>query len=215
MPRSKLPCLASRVEIVLANFTRTNPPELRALDDHGTVVDQAAAQGTGSQSIVLAGRRIAAIEIESLQDETIIVRVCWICGDGEGKDNRSGPNTTIRVTARWGGVVVATSQVTGAGGNVRRRIQLAADGIDEIEIDSGDAALVDLCVVPVSQGLGQGWAPLKGFDYPLCLPVAHADYPCPGKPATDTAAETMALNRISYGAPGRGQVRALAPSKAG
>jgi hypothetical protein len=81
-------------------------------------------------------------------------------------------------------------------------MRIAADAFDEIEISGGRAALIELCVVPASRGLQQGWQPLEGFTYPLCLPVAHADYPCGGKPATSAAAETMALSRISYGVPG-------------
>ena len=195
----KLPCAARRVEIVVAHFNKSRPPKLAALDSEGNVLDQTAAGEPGVQSFVLEGKNIAAVQIDAPENETIVLRVCWVCEDD--RPNRRPPRTRIRVTARWQGLVVVSRQVTGAAGTVRQ-VQLSADAIDEIEISSGNAALIDLCVVPVRQGVTSGWDRLAEFDYPLCLPSEHADYPCPGKPATRVSARNRALNRITYGPSG-------------
>jgi hypothetical protein len=80
-------------------------------------------------------------------------------------------------------------------------VTLAADRMDRIEISGGWAVLTDLCFVPVDQEAGEGWGPIPGFPYPLCLPTAAPGYACKGHPTTDAQAESMALGRIRYGAP--------------
>lgn len=46
-----------------------------------------------------------------------------------------------------------------------------------------------------------GWEILEKFRYPLCLPVAHPDYPCVSKPVDQAAAAALAVGRIQYGDP--------------
>src|SRR5690606_21158282 len=96
---------------------------------------------------------------------------------------------------------VASEVVTGRPGDVRS-VVLTADAIDRIDIGPGEAALIDLCVTSVRAGARTGgWDRLEGFEYPLCLPVAHGDYPCPSAPGSHAGAEALALGRVTYGAP--------------
>lgn len=190
-----LPCTATQVDIVIASFSRLSPPRIVALDKSRQVVNQVVANGGGIESLRLTGNEIVAIHIETPDDETTLLRLCWECVDG--KDDQDKRSTGIRVTARWKGVAVAAGEADSPG--TITSVELAADAIDEVVISGGDAALIDLCVVPVKQGLASGWETLKGFVYPLCLPVNQIDYPCPRKPATNAAAETMGVGRISYG----------------
>jgi len=78
-------------------------------------------------------------------------------------------------------------------------VTLEDDNITIIELKSGPAVLLDICYWPVLQDAGEGWEEVKGFPYPMCLPVAHEDYSCPGAPATQKEAENVAIDRIVYG----------------
>ena len=124
----------------------------------------------------------------------MLLELCWVCQDEERE--REG----IPVRAVLEGITVAMTVVVGAPGDVVQAT-LMADAFDEVIVGSGDAALIDLCINGVRDGLTSGWQPLEGFEYPLCLPVAHPDYPCPGAPATPAAAEARALGRVRYGPP--------------
>lgn len=105
----------------------------------------------------------------------------------------------LNVRLLLGGQVMAQASVTGGPGDFVTAT-LAADGFDAVELDGHpDAALIDLCVEDTRSGIGGGWEEIKGFQYPLCLPVAHADYPCAGAPTTEPDAEALALDRITYG----------------
>jgi hypothetical protein len=123
------------------------------------------------------------------------------------------PPPPIKVTAFDDGVPVASASLSApaagiapasleAGGGAIATASLAADRIDRVEIEGGPAALIDLCFVPVAQDLAEGWGFIANFDYPMCLPSAGPGYPCPGRPATDALAESLALGRIRYGSPG-------------
>jgi hypothetical protein len=109
------------------------------------------------------------------------------------------PPPPIKVTAFDDGVPVATASLAAAGGGIAAA-SLAADRIDRVEIEGGPAALIDLCFVPVAQDLAEEWGLIANFDYPMCLPSAGPGYPCPGRPATDALAESLALGRVRYGA---------------
>lgn len=192
----ELPCPVTQVEMVIAHAA--SAPKMVAIDASGNVVDSVQMSGNGPEALTLSGRDIAAIHVEAPKDETILSRLCWSCGDPD--DDTDAGEVTIPVEARWGGIVVATTSVSGAPGDVKQ-VQLEADAIDRVDIGPGNAALIDLCVVFVSQDLTQGWEPLERFDYPLCLPVAQGDYPCPGAPSDVVTAELVALDRITYGPP--------------
>jgi hypothetical protein len=191
----QLPCPATRVDVTLAHGAR--PPEAIAFDGEGNAVDSGAMTGNGPETITLRGEAITAVHVNAGQDEAILLTLCWVCGDdtGDGDNER-----TIRVLARFGGLAVAATEVSGAPDDVRA-VVLEADAFDEIVIGPGAAVLIDVCIIGVRQGLGEGWEPIPGFDYPLCLPVEHPDYPCPGKPATPADAEATGIGRVSYGPP--------------
>jgi hypothetical protein len=95
-----------------------------------------------------------------------------------------------------GQVRVAETAVSGRAGDIVTAL-LGADTMTSLEIQGGPAALIDICTVAIEQDLTRGWTPL--INQPLCLPVEHADYPCPGKPATFAQAESLAQSRIRYG----------------
>jgi hypothetical protein len=126
----------------------------------------------------------------------VLQQICWACQHDETPGGQEIP-----VRAVLQGITVAATTVTGGLGDVAQAT-LLADGFDEIVVGPGDAALIDLCVSGVREGLTSGWAPLLDFDYPLCLPVRHGDYPCPGAPNSFADAESRALGRVRYGPPG-------------
>ncbi|HEY9037487.1 MAG TPA: hypothetical protein VIN05_00895 [Roseovarius sp.] len=188
-----LPCEAESVSVILVNGA--TPPKLEALDRDGNGIDAVGATGAGPEVVTLTGPGIASLRITAPQNETAVLRVCWSCRG----DQQPGEKAEITVEGFYGAGLMASEIVVGAPGDVVK-VQLNADAMDRIEIGHGPAVLIDLCVKVVSAGLRQGkWETLEGFDYPLCLPAAHADYPCPGKPANDAAAEALGLSRIVYG----------------
>ncbi len=116
----------------------------------------------------------------------------------------------IELTARLERVPVAVQRLRGKAGELRT-VELTYDAISEVEIGAGPAALTAIGALTVSDGATAGWQPLPGFPssqakaggpYPLCLPVAHPDYTCPGAPATAADAAKLALDRVRYALPG-------------
>ena len=185
-----LPCPATRVELTL--FHTAVPPSVTALDAGGNVVATATMSGSGPQTLVLGGRAITRLVISAPQDEALLLAVCFACAGEE--DARTG----IEVRALFEDVPLAVRRVSGTAGQVVSTV-FELDAITRIEMSGGSAALVDLCVVPVTAGLADGWQPIAGFPYPLRLPVAHPDYP-PVPPLPGPAeARAVALERISYG----------------
>lgn len=82
-------------------------------------------------------------------------------------------------------------------------MRLRGDSITAVRFSSATAAVIDLCFDLVHVDPEKGWRPVPGFIYPMPLPVAHGDYPCPGKPASELAAEAVGLGRVTYGPPAR------------
>jgi hypothetical protein len=199
--RSGVPCPADRVEIEMVHSSTA--PTLTALDANGKVVASQAMKGKGPETIVLAAPGIVAVDIDAPSDECLVLRACWRCGGAGGGDGGTGDEpAAVPVTASWQGTVMAATTVSGPAGS-RQEVVLDADAIDRVEVGGGaDAALVELCVTPVRQGLAEGWDKVDGFTYPLPLPVAQGDYPCPGAPGSPNDAETTALDRVVYGSSG-------------
>ena len=112
---------------------------------------------------------------------------------------RNGAKVRCRALAPEG-VVVAEAELEGAQGDTGT-VELRADRVAVVEIGPAPAVLFQLCVYPVGGAVQGGWKDLPKFSYPMCLPVAHPDYPCPSKPADPNAAEALGLGRISYGDP--------------
>jgi hypothetical protein len=105
---------------------------------------------------------------------------------------------SVVITGFLGRVPVVRVRVSGAKHQIAQAT-LIWDAMTSVEISSGDAALVALSFISVANGVTLRWQALANWPYPLPLPVAHPDYPCPGKPADITAAEAMGVGRIRYG----------------
>ncbi len=191
----KLPCTSNRVEVTLSQSAAA--PKVVALDAAGNAVDTAVMSGNGPEMLTLEGKGISSVQIDAPQDETALLSICWFCED-EATD---GGKAAIGVLALLEGITVASAVATGNAGDVVEAT-LRADAFDEVVVGSGDAALIDICVANVRTALGRGWEPVADFEYPLCLPVAHTDYPCPGAPASAASAKARALGRVRYGPPG-------------
>ena len=192
-----LRCDAISVVVTLASGA--DAPKLEALDAAGNSIDAAAASGVGPETITLTGPGIATVRITAPQAETVVMRVCWVCESAEAEGGQR-TKSHIAIKGYFGAGLVAAEEAVGACGDIVK-VQLLADAMDRIEISRGPAVLIELCVALVRTGLRTGgpWELLDGFDYPLCLPVAHPDYPCPGKPNSAAAAEATGLSRIVYG----------------
>lgn len=108
-------------------------------------------------------------------------------------------NTSVNVTALWGETPVVQTRLSGQAGSSAGVI-LEFDRITAVEIGPGAAALLSVFLVPALQDVFTGWELVPAFPYPLCLPVAHPDYPCINAPATIESAEALALSRVLYGA---------------
>ncbi|MFQ5651578.1 MAG: hypothetical protein ACE5IY_16705, partial [bacterium] len=105
------------------------------------------------------------------------------------------------ITALYKRTPVAQTTVAGNAGQVLTVI-LEFDAITNVKISSAPAALVELCFVPVSQEATEGWESVPDFQYPMCLPVKHPDYPCsPGASEDLSQARNSAKQRIRYGSP--------------
>ena len=189
-----LPCVSRRVFLTLAHSAVA--PKVTAFDTAGNAVASAGMSGTGPETLTLEADEIASLRIDSPQDETALLQLCWVC-----RDELTPQRQDIPVRVRLQGVAVAATTVSGGPGDVVQAV-LVADAFDEVVVGSGDAALVDVCVSAVREGLSSGWEALPEIEYPLCLPVRHPDYPCPGAPASVPDAENRALGRIRYGPAG-------------
>jgi len=79
-------------------------------------------------------------------------------------------------------------------------VSIEFDAITSVELGSGPAALIDICVVPVSQEERKCWKLISGFPYPLRLPLTHPDYPpSQGSPEDFSTARITAAERVRYG----------------
>ena len=113
----------------------------------------------------------------------------------------------VEVTAFLQQVPVATVRVKGTAGSVVPAV-LAFDAITSLEVTPAAAALVDIGFLGATDHPLAGWQPVPGFPgkgsatpYPLCLPVAHVDYTCPGAPVASADADAMATARVRYALP--------------
>jgi len=116
----------------------------------------------------------------------------------------------IELTAHLEQVPVAAARARGKAGQVVA-VELAYDAISQVDIGPGPAAITALGAMLVADGVTAGWQPLPDFPfpkpgpgvpYPLCLPVAHPQYPCPGAPTTAADAIKLGLDRVRYALPG-------------
>lgn len=191
-----LPCKADAIELTLAHFS--SPGKVSAFDPAGALVATAdIPDPPGVPHLVhLAGPGIIRVVVEAPQDETLLQRICFSCAGRE-----AGANEEVVVKALHGGLVVSQASAQGAPGELVT-VTLLADAITAVEVSGAQAALVDLCLYPVSQDTRRGWEPVPGVEAPICLPVRHPQYPCDARPPDEAASQALALGRIGYGAPG-------------
>lgn len=186
----RLPVRTSSVEIDLIQSTAS--AEFVALGARQNLIDRKTASvREGKQTIQLAGSAIASVKITAPKGGTFVLRLCYATESPETP--LLGP---IKLRGFDGEVRVTETEVSGRAGDTVTAL-LAADTMTSLEIEGGPAALIDICTVAISEDLARAWTPL--FNQPLCLPVEHPDYPCPGKPATFVQAASLAQSRIHYG----------------
>ena len=114
---------------------------------------------------------------------------------------RGREESEIEIRALVKGISVITKKIRGRLGQVTTTT-LFFDMITAIEFSGGNAAVIDICVAPISLALQDEenrWKLVRDFPSPLSLPVAHTEYPCSTKPGTFTNAEEDAIRRIHYG----------------
>lgn len=190
----RLPRPLTWVELKLSHFAAAGKVE--AFDAAGRLVEtvQMGRNIGALETIRLSAADISSVIIRAAQTETLLHEICF--EQAEAPDPKA---SEIRVKAFHGNVQVDQLTITGQPGDVVSAL-LEADAISLIEIDSGNAALVDICYEPIVRDALAGWEPLPEFRAPLCLPLTHPDYPCSGGTAIDeVAAEARALGRILYG----------------
>lgn len=189
-----LPREASRVDLTVTNRL---PVRIEALAGEGhSLARRDLARGElQAGTVSLAGTGITRVVLDCLgADGALLHEICFEVPTG-------GPRKAgVTIRALSGGQMVTNTMVLGFPGQIVPA-SLQAEGITAVEIDPGPAALVDLCYLPVRQGVVHGWEEIPGFTYPLCLPVDHADYPCPRKPASFDEAKALALSRVTYPGP--------------
>ncbi len=192
---------ADAVRLHLVHFAE--PATVDALDASGAVVDRARmSNGAGEPEWLVLRGDIQTIRIDAPADETILIELCR--GEEEAEEGPDGRlrrhRRGITVTASWRGEAMVSDVAAGAAGDVVE-VVLAADAIDAVEVGSGDAALVDLCVQLIGADAHRRWRPLPGVRHPIALPVRHPDYPCRPAPVDVADAENEALARVRYGDP--------------
>lgn len=196
-----LPCPATDVR--LRTINHAGPGKISALNLSGVKVDEGVL-APGITTSTLTGDAITAVVLFSPDSETTLIEVCFDCSSpsdsrGDDRDTATVGQQTVELTARLEGIPMATATATGSPGDVVT-VELAADAMDRVEMTSAAASLIDICFDFARAILTNSpWEKLDDFPYPLCLPVAHADYPCASAPATEPAAQTVATDRIRYG----------------
>jgi hypothetical protein len=208
----QLPCLTTKVTM---QFSRTRnvggvptdasndpPVHVQAFNQDGTLAQSLDISTGGATALVLQGAAITRIQVDMPGQDGLLHRIFFDCVAAP-TPAPSGP-ASISVTGLTEiGTEVTGITITGDPGQVVAGTlePQSSGGLSAITISAAHAALIDICYVPVRQSETFGWQELPKFSYPLCLPVADAGYPCPGKPATTIDAKTLALSRVTYPAP--------------
>lgn len=184
----KLPAPSNMVELQL---TRTGTPAaLEAYDSSNNKIATMQTQSPVNQpeTIKLNGSNISRIEIRTPRGTTYLHRVC-----ADSISVSGVPGGTARVTFYQGATALRIVSVSGQAGNTEL-VKFSNDAITSIEISPLAGSLVDLCYVPVTQDVTQGWQKLTGFSYPMGLPVTQPEYPCtianPGQVLTQREPDT-------------------------
>lgn len=178
------------VDVSIAHFSTA--ATLSARDRTGKIVSRAHTTATHGhvETIKLHGQDIVDVLVHAPRKETLIVEVC--------PRSHAAKRERVEVVALSGNVEVSRAVAEGTEGELVD-VALTADAITAVRFSSASAAVIDLCFELVENSATHGWKPVDGFVYPMPLPTANADYPCPGKPATAADARAMASSRVHYG----------------
>lgn len=185
---------ASSVELRIMHVN--SPPVIRAFNDDGTSTGWVGMRNPlfEPETVTLTGNAINRIVITAPREDTYLLDICC--------QPVSGSRIEIPLTLLSGEARVARATATGRPGQITSTV-LEFDLITAVEIGAGPAVLVDLCFVPVSQGVTNGWERLSDFPYPMSLPVGHTNYPASlGIELTIDEAKERASQRVKYGQPG-------------
>lgn len=191
----KLPFPADEVDLQLTHFA--HPAQVEAFHADGSPAAGATMVNPQRvpEAIRLVGHAISRVVVKAPADETLLHEVCYVRHRGRPDDR------PVTVTALLGGTTVGQTVLANDPGQVVTAV-LEFDAISAIEFTSSNAAVVDICIIPVAQGAASGWSLIRRFPYPLCLPVTHTSYPCSGNaPVDEPAAQARALGRVRYGSP--------------
>lgn len=183
----KLPSPVNSVELLLTIRFSGLVATVKGFDNNNNRVATAEWQSPANQpgTVKLNGDNITRVVLGEgfgIRNLVYLNRICFASSRGE-----SDVKSAIKVTAFADGTPVRSSKVNYQAGEIVSVI-LEADAIDAVELSPGEAALVDLCYVPVAQDATQGWEKLPklalsatlqlGVTYPIGLPVSQPDYPC-------------------------------------
>jgi hypothetical protein len=188
----RLPCATKRAEMLITKATDGTDGTLTAFNEDTSVAQNLVIHTFGQSTYVVEGQAITRIQIDAPFSDVLLHTLAFRCF-GKAKQ-------TIRVRGLLGTDEVTQLDMTAEEGQIVVTA-IHADAMNAIELASGNAALIELCYTPTRQPQTFGWEEVPGFQYPLCLPVADDDYPCPGKPADLDAARILALSRVTYPAP--------------
>ena len=194
--RIALPCVSDEVLIALISGNTAGGAVAR--DAAGGIVDRSPVPDpvNGVVLIQLQGAGITEVELDLPQDETQLLALCWHCTEGGGANPE---DVEIRYFA--GTALIGTQIVSGNPGDVVTTA-FSADLVTLVEYRRADAALVDVCYVPVRQAVFGKWKPVGDCPPPIALPVRDPQYPASGNlPADQPGSEATALGRIRYGDP--------------
>lgn len=203
--------LPSPMEMVELLFTSALSPDglpptliIEAFDSNNNKVATAKLLCMYDQptTVKLDGQNITRVEVVEPSGFKFVAlnRICFdsLRGDGHGQG-------ALKVTAFSDGTPIRSRNVNYQAGEIVTVI-LEADAMDAVELGPGDAALVDLCYVPVAQDATQGWEKLPkqrlsktieiGLSYPIGLPVLQPDYPC-----SVTNPPSLLTQRVRYALP--------------
>jgi hypothetical protein len=193
----QLPCATAGIVLLLSRATNNERLRVQAFNQDGTLAQQLDVTVTGrpTREVTLHGTAITRVLIDAPLAEALLHRIAWQC--------ISVVQDALVEVQVLAGKTVVTQTVVHAGPGQIVAGSLVGKGITTVEINTATAAaaLVDLCFQLTRRPANFGWSEVKGFPYPLCLPVADPDYPCPGRPADTIAARALALSRVTYPAP--------------
>lgn len=192
--RIALPGVADDVVLALVSGNRSGGAVAR--DAAGGIVARSniPEPQNGVVLIRLQGQGITEVELDLPQNETQLLAMCWHSGDG---DSANATDVEIRYFA--GLTMIGSETVSGNPGDVVTT-SFSADLVTSVEYMRADAALVDVCYVPVRQAVSGRWEPVGDCPPPIALPVRDPQYPANGGlPADQAASRAEALGRIRYG----------------